>query len=119
MHESVRAGRILELPSEPTLSDGTAGGVEQDSVTFGWVSQGVDEFVLVEEEQIGRTLCECLTEERLLIEGAAAVAIAGSLSLSLRERVRGRVVVIVLCGANLAASKLARLLEEHEGDSAG
>jgi threonine dehydratase len=34
MHESVRAGRVLDLPSDPTLSDGTAGGVEQDAITF-------------------------------------------------------------------------------------
>ena len=34
MAQSVRAGRIVEMPSEPTLSDGTAGGVEDNSMTF-------------------------------------------------------------------------------------
>lgn len=113
MHESVRAGRILELPSLPTLSDGTAGGVEPGSITFEWVRAGVDEFVLVEEATIAATLCDCIAEERLLIEGAAAVAIAGAAAQSLRERVQGRTVVIVLCGANLAMSKLAHLLADH------
>ncbi|MEW5918827.1 MAG: pyridoxal-phosphate dependent enzyme, partial [Gemmatimonadota bacterium] len=34
MTMSVRAGRMIEMPSKPTLSDGTAGGVELDSITF-------------------------------------------------------------------------------------
>ena len=32
MSASVKAGKILDLPSGDTLSDGTAGGVEEDSV---------------------------------------------------------------------------------------
>ena len=32
MHESVAAGRIIEEESFPTLSDGTAGGLEGDTV---------------------------------------------------------------------------------------
>ena len=34
MYESLQAGRILELESKPTLSDGTAGGVEPGAITF-------------------------------------------------------------------------------------
>ena len=34
MYESLNAGRILDLPSKQTLSDGTAGGVEEGSITF-------------------------------------------------------------------------------------
>lgn len=32
MTESVKAGKILDLPSGDTLSDGTAGGIEENSV---------------------------------------------------------------------------------------
>ena len=32
MTESIKAGRILDLPSEPTLSDGTAGGIEPGAI---------------------------------------------------------------------------------------
>ena len=34
MTESVKAGEILDLPSHPTLSDGTAGGIEAGAITF-------------------------------------------------------------------------------------
>ena len=32
MAESVKAGKILDLPSGDTLSDGTAGGIEENAV---------------------------------------------------------------------------------------
>ena len=34
MYESVKAGKILDIESLPTISDGTAGGIEKDSITF-------------------------------------------------------------------------------------
>lgn len=34
MSESVKAGKILDLPSGDTLSDGTGGGVEENSVSI-------------------------------------------------------------------------------------
>jgi threonine dehydratase len=34
MTESIKAGKILDLPSDPTLSDGTAGGIEAEAITF-------------------------------------------------------------------------------------
>ena len=32
MYESCKAGKVLDLPSLPTLSDGSAGGVDPDAV---------------------------------------------------------------------------------------
>ena len=34
MSESVKTGRIVELPNLPTLSDATAGGIEEGVITF-------------------------------------------------------------------------------------
>src|SRR5262245_17913012 len=34
MAESIRAGRIIEMDSAPTLSDATAGGIEEGAITF-------------------------------------------------------------------------------------
>ena len=41
MSASVEAGKILDLPSGDTLSDGTAGGVEENSVRITCSAQGV------------------------------------------------------------------------------
>lgn len=108
MHESVAAGRILPIPSLPTLSDGTAGGVEEGSVTFELCRRHVDRFVLADEEQIRRAMRLVVGRHHMLIEGAAGVAVAGCLAE--RERLAGRRVVVVLCGANVGLETLAEVI---------
>ena len=44
MAHSVEAGELLDLPSEPTLSDGTAGGIEAGAITFALNQAVVDEW---------------------------------------------------------------------------
>lgn len=110
MLESVRAGKILDLPSLPTLSDGSAGGVEPGSITFEWCRELIDEFVTVTEKEIAETLRTFIGAHHMLIEGAAAVAVAGYLLL--QEQFKGKNVVIVLCGANIALETLRDVLGE-------
>ena len=108
MIQSVRAGHILDLPSLPTLSDGTAGGVEADAITFGLVRDLVDEFATVTEEQIKDALRTFIDTHHLLIEGSAAVAIAAYLQR--KEMFIGKNVVIVVCGANISLDLLKQIL---------
>lgn len=110
MMESIRAGKILDLPSLPTLSDGSAGGVEPGSITFEWCRELIDEFVTVTEEEIAETLRAFIGAHHMLIEGAAAVAVASYLVL--QDRFKGKNVVIVLCGANIALETLREVLKE-------
>ncbi len=110
MIESLRAGRILDLASEPTLSDGTAGGVEAGSITFDLCRHLVDDFEIVTEEEIAGALRDFVGSHQMLIEGAAAVAIAAYLRR--RETLAGQRTVIVLCGANIALEDLRRVLCE-------
>src|SRR5262249_30433134 len=52
MHECLRAGKIVEVPERPTLSESTAGGLEPGSVTFDLCRRVIDRSVLVTEEEI-------------------------------------------------------------------
>lgn len=47
MAASVRAGAIINIETSPTLSDGTAGGIEPGSITYPLCRDLVDEWVLV------------------------------------------------------------------------
>ena len=78
MHQSIELGSLVgDLPSLPTLSDGTAGGIEDGSITFEPCQKFVDEWVTVTEDEIKENLIEFIDTHHMLIEGAAAVAIAG------------------------------------------
>lgn len=108
MHHSVQAGRILEMESKPTLSDGTAGAVEQGAITLDLCRRCVDRFVLVSEEEIRDAMRLVIDRHHTLIEGAAGVAVAGFLKE--KDRFAGRNVVIVLCGANISRERLKEIL---------
>jgi threonine dehydratase len=105
MAHSIEAGKILELDSGPTLSDGTAGGIEAGAITFPLNQQVVDEFVLVDEVQIASAMRRFMASEGDVIEGAAGVAIAGMIELG--ESLRGQKVVVIVCGGNISPEKLA------------
>lgn len=110
MAESVRAGEIVEMVSHATLSDGTAGGVEVDTVTFPVCRALVDDWVLVDEAAIAEAMRSALTNEHMLVEGAAAVALA---ALSRHAgRHRGERVGVVICGANVSTEVLRRVLAD-------
>jgi threonine dehydratase len=108
MHDSLEAGRILEQPSTPTLSDGTAGGVEAGAITFELCQEVVDHRVLIEESEIAEAMRMLIIDHHTMVEGAAGVALAGYLAL--RDRYRGKRSVVVLCGANSSADVLRKVL---------
>lgn len=108
MIESIKAGRVLELESLPTLSDGTAGGVETDALTLPLCRELVDDYVTVTEEEIREALLSFIETHHLLIEGSAAVAIAAFLKQA--GNFHGKNVVIVICGGNIGLTRLKSIL---------
>ena len=108
MYESLQAGKILDLPSEPTLSDGTAGGVEEDSITFPICQDVIDRFVLLTEDEIAEGLKVGLLKHHIMMEGAAGTAIAAFMKA--KEHFKGQRVVIVICGANISQDVLKQII---------
>jgi threonine dehydratase len=107
MHECLRAGGVIDVHCDPTLSDGTAGGVEPGSITYDLCKQLVDRSELVDEAEIARELRASIDAAHLLIEGAAAVAFA--VARRVAREIDGDVVVIA-CGANISAETLVRAI---------
>ena len=107
MARSIAAGEILDMPSEETLSDGTAGGIEPGAITFPLNEAVVDDWIVVDEDRIADAMRLYMKTEGEVIEGAAGVAIAGLLDR--REDVSGKKVVVVICGGNVSDAVLRGL----------
>jgi threonine dehydratase len=105
MARSIEAGEIIDMPSEPTLSDGTAGGIEAGAVTFPLNQAVVDYWVVADEKQIAHAMRAYLRREGGAIEGAAGVAIAGMLARA--DAIKGHKVAVIICGGNISAEMLA------------
>jgi threonine dehydratase len=107
LYESLRAGCILDFPEQPTYSESTAGGIEQDSITLPICKEVIDRFVLVSETEIRDAMRMLLAQEHWLVEGAAGVAAAAFLKG--HKRHQGEQVAILLCGRNISQEVLAAL----------
>jgi threonine dehydratase len=107
LYESIKAGRILDVAEQPTLSESTAGGLESDSVTLEVCSHVIDSSVLVSETEILDSMRKVRALKGWVIEGAAAVAVAAFLKNA--ERYRGKRVAVIICGANASEKVLSAL----------
>ena len=107
MARSVAAGKVVDLASEATLSDGTAGGIERDSITFPITRAVVDEFVIVSEAQIAAAMRLFMASTGETVEGAAGVAIAAMLECL--PAIKGKKVAVIVCGGNISREKLAEV----------
>ena len=108
MAHSVEAGELLDLPSDPTLSDGTAGGIEAGAISFALNQAVVDEWVLVDEDEIADAMRLYMETEGQTIEGAAGVAIAAMLAKA--EAIKDQNVATIICGGNISEETLARVI---------
>ena len=108
MAKSVAAGELLDLPSGPTLSDGTAGGIEPQAITFELCRELVTEFVLVSEAQIAAAMRDYIAAYDEAVEGAAGVALAALLHR--KEAVAGSKVAVIICGGNVSQKVIDRIL---------
>ncbi len=108
MYESLNAGRILDLPSKQTLSDSTAAGVEEGSITFDICKEIIDYFVLVTEKDIASGIRTAINDDHQLIEGSAGAAIAALFKR--KKTLIGKRVVIIICGGNINSTTLHKVI---------
>jgi threonine dehydratase len=110
MLESIKAGEIVEWESKPTLSEGTAGGVERNSITFPLCKDLVDHWEVVSEEDIKWGIDFMWRTERAMVEGAAGMALAAARNMA--NDIKGNKVCVIMCGGNINKSIVEEIVSE-------
>jgi threonine dehydratase len=117
MMESIRAEKILgegHFSNGTTLSDGTAGGIEEGAITFPACMELVDHWLVADEDAILDGMATVLSAHGRVIEGAAGVAVACAMDPANRKLFHGKRVAVVVCGGNVSPSLLARVARHAE-----
>jgi len=99
MYESVKAGKMLEMETFPTLADTCAGGVDLDSITLELLQEYADEVTLLTEEEIANAIRILFEHHRLVVEGSGALSVGGFLKM--KDSFKGKKVVLAICGRNI------------------
>jgi threonine dehydratase len=96
--DSMAAGRVLETEHLETLADAVAGGIDANTITLPLAMSVVDQVIECNEAEIKAALKALAFDESMLVEGSAALALAGFNQIA--QNLAGQTSIIVLCGAN-------------------
>jgi len=112
MYHSIQAGKILEMDSSTTISEGTAGGIELDSITFPICQKFVDDYHLLAEEEIMQALGILLKHHQIMAEGAAGLAVAGLIKN--KEHYKDKHVVLIICGNKMSLALMGEAIATQD-----
>jgi threonine dehydratase len=113
MLRALEAGLIHDVAEQPTLSDATAGAVENGSITFPICQRVIDERITVSESEIAAGMRDIARADHWMVEGAAGVALAGLTQR--KDAWRGKKVAVVLCGRNIGLEMFNRAMNWPAG----
>ncbi len=97
LYECMRAGRIFDAPESATISESTAGGVEENSITFDLCREVMHRGVLVTEDEILRGM-RWGHSQGWAVEGASGVALAAYFKEA--AGYANKKCVVLICGGN-------------------
>ncbi|MDQ3010551.1 MAG: threonine ammonia-lyase [Acidobacteriota bacterium] len=109
MKAAIEEGRIIEIPTQPTIADGLA-VKRAGQITSGIVRHYVDEIVTVSEDEIASAILKLLEIEKTVVEGGGAVGLAALLFGKIAE-LEGKNVAIVISGGNIDPNLLSKIIE--------
>lgn len=107
---SLEAGRPIIPEPKPTIADGIAVKTPGE-LTLPLIQNYVDEIVEVTDEEVAHGIYHCVSHSHLVVEGAGAAGVAALLANKFSVT-PGETICAVLCGGNIDANLLARVLEQ-------
>jgi threonine dehydratase len=105
---SLAAGHVVETDHLPTLADAVAGGIDKDTITFPLAKSVVDFVLECDEEEILSSVKDLAARENMIVEGSAALALAGFNNVA--DKLTGQTSVIILCGGNVDHDFIAKVV---------
>lgn len=108
MLNSVEHKKIETLPSVSTIADGIA-VKEPGSLTFRLCSDYVDKIVSVSDDQVSAAILALIEKQKMIAEGAGAVALAAVMYRKIPD-IEGKKVVCLVSGGNIDVTILSRVI---------
>ncbi len=108
MYNAVHSGHREALSQVSTIADGIA--VKQPGeLTYEMVSQYVDDIALVTEDEIAAAILALIEKQKMIAEGAGAVAVAAAMFH--KFPLEGKKVVSLVSGGNIDVTSLSRVID--------
>jgi len=103
---SLKAGKLVEIKTTPTIADGIAVS-KPGAIPFELISQHIDKVVTVSEDEIATAILVLMERAKQIVEPAGAVAVAALMAGKIKPK--GKTVAI-LSGGNMDPLLLQRVI---------
>ena len=95
MQESIKAGKVVTLPSANTIADGTAVKTPGSKI-FPYVKKNIDDIITIQDEELIVAFLDVVENHKMIVENSGLLTVAALKHLD----VKGKKVVSILSGAN-------------------
>jgi threonine dehydratase len=109
MADSLAAGRLVEIPSVPTIAEGLAGQIDDEALDIG--RHAMDECITLDEDRIAEAIAWLSTHEGATVEGAGAVSVAAVLFKRIHTLIPP--VAVVVSGGNIDSGRHADIMRTY------
>ncbi|KAG7128331.1 L-threonine dehydratase biosynthetic IlvA like protein [Verticillium longisporum] len=105
---SIVADKVIETDHLPTLAEGVAGGIDEDSTTLPLASAVVDQVIECNQVEIAAALRSIAHDETMIVEGSDGLALAGFDKVA--HQLGAETSIVLLCGANIDGNTIKEVL---------
>lgn len=96
MQESIKAGKVVTLPSANTIADGTAVKTPGSKI-FPYVKKNIDDIITIQDEKLIVAFLDVVENHKMIVENSGLLTVAALKHLD----VKGKKVVSILSGGNM------------------
>lgn len=96
MQESIKAGKVVTLPSANTIADGTAVKTPGSKI-FPYVKKNIDDIITIKDEELIVAFLDIVENHKMIVENSGLLTVAALKHLD----VKGKKVVSILSGGNM------------------
>ena len=106
MQESLRQGKVVELPTINTIADGTAVKCPGDRI-FPYIQENVDEIITIEDSELIVSFLDMVENHKMIVENSGLLTVAALKHMN----VQNKKVVSILSGGNMDVITMASVVQ--------
>ena len=106
MQESLRQGKVVELPTINTIADGTAVKCPGDRI-FPYIQENVDEIITIEDSELIVAFLDMVENHKMIVENSGLLTVAALKHM----KADNKKVVSILSGGNMDVITMASVVQ--------
>ena len=107
MQESLKAGKVVTLPTVSTIADGTAVKTPGKEI-FPYLQKNLDDIITVEDEELVVSFLDMVENHKMIVENSGLLTVAALKHLQVKDKK----IVSILSGGNMDVITMSSVVQQ-------